>query len=174
MSHPGSFKVDTTRFDRIATVLGGETGRRDTLRLLSASLLGAGGLAVFGASESDARKKRKNKKKKKNKNNDKCKGRCGGNCPRCDLGTTCTSRDECTTAFCDGGVCSAPVNNVQCGTDTDGNTCATRVIDGVNSCTRIAGTFIAGGSCSQCPSDEVCFIPNDTGVECLKLCGDPI
>jgi len=165
-------EVDTTRFDRIATALTGETGRRETLRLLGASLLGAGGLAVLGAAGSDARKK--GKKKNKNKNKDKCKGRCGGQCPRCALGTTCTVRDECTTAFCDGGVCSAPVNNAQCGTDTDGNTCATRTINGVVSCTRINGRFLAGGSCTQCVGTEVCFIPNDTGVECIELCGSPL
>lgn len=88
--------MDTTRFDRIATALSGETGRRDTLRLLGASLLGVGGLAVLGAADSDARKKSK-KRKKKSKNKDKCKGRCGGNCPRCTPGTTCSIRDECTT-----------------------------------------------------------------------------
>ena len=57
--------MDSTRFDRIASVLSSETGRRDTLRLLGASLLGVGGLAVLGASESDARKKHKNKKERK-------------------------------------------------------------------------------------------------------------
>ncbi|MBL8128397.1 MAG: hypothetical protein JNM64_12210, partial [Chloroflexia bacterium] len=134
--------MDSTRFDRIAAALTGETGRRDTLRLLGASLLGVGGLAVLGVAEGDARKKhKKNKKKKKNS----CKGRCGGKCPRCGLGTTCSTRDECTTALCDGGVCTKPDNAADCGTDTDGNMCATREISGVNSCTRIAGRFLAGG-----------------------------
>ena len=165
--------MDSTRFDRIATALTGDTGRRDTLRLLGASLLGVGGLAVLGVAEGEARKKRKKNKKKKKKKNS-CKGRCGGKCARCGLGTTCTSRDECATAYCPAGVCAAPNNAADCGTDTDGNMCATREINGVNSCTRVAGTFISGGSCSQCPKDEVCFIPNNTGVECLKLCGDPI
>ncbi len=167
--------MDSTRFDRIASVLSGETGRRDTLRLLGASLLGVGGLAVLGASESDARKKHKNKKKKnKGKDTDKCKGRCGGQCPRCAPGTTCSTRDECSTAFCDGGVCSAPDNNVQCGADTNAPTCATRKIDGVVSCTRLVGRFLLGGSCTQCIGTEVCFIPNDTGVECIELCGSPL
>lgn len=168
--------MDSTRFDRIAAALTGETGRRETLRLLGASLLGVGGLAVLGAAEGDARKKRKKnkKKKKKNKNKDSCKGRCGGKCPRCGLGATCSTRDECTTALCEGGVCTKPDNAADCGTDSDGNMCATREINGVNSCTRVAGTFISGGTCAQCPKDEVCFIPNNTGVECLKLCGEPI
>jgi hypothetical protein len=171
--------MDSTRFDRLATALTGETGRRDTLRLLGASLLGVGGLAVLGAAEGDARKKGKNKKKKnkgKGKGNgkDTCQGRCGGQCPRCALGTTCSTRDECTTALCSGGVCSAPVSNVECGTDTDGNICATRAIDGVVACTRIAGRFLNGGSCSQCTGTEVCFIPNNQGVECIELCGSPV
>jgi hypothetical protein len=166
--------MDSTRFDHIAAALTGETGRRDTLRLLGASLLGVGGLAVLGAAEGDARKKRKGKKKKnKNKNQDKCKGRCGGQCPRCALGATCSTRDECTTAFCSGGVCAAPADAGQCGTDTDGTMCATRKVGGVETCTRISGRFLLGGSCSQCTGTEVCFVPNDTGVECLELCGSP-
>lgn len=165
--------MDSTRFDRIAAALTGDTGRRDTLRLLGASFLGLGGLTVLGVAEGEARKKRKKNKKKKKKKNS-CKGRCGGKCARCGLGTTCTSRDECATAYCPAGVCAAPNNAADCGTDTDGNMCATREISGVNSCTRLAGTFIGGGTCAQCPKDEVCFIPNNTGVECLKLCGDPI
>lgn len=170
--------MDSTHFDRFAAALTGQTGRRDTLRLLGASLLGVGGLALLGADESEAgkkrRKRKKNKKKNKNKNRNRCLNVCGGTCPRCAVGTTCTTRDECSTAFCDGGVCAAPANPAQCGTDTDGNMCATRKVNNVETCTRINGTFIAGGSCSQCPADEVCFIPNDSGVECLKLCGDPV
>ena len=50
---PGSLEMDSTRFDRIAAALTGETGRRDTLRLLGASLLGVGGLAVLGVAEGD-------------------------------------------------------------------------------------------------------------------------
>jgi hypothetical protein len=166
--------MDSSQFDRIAAALSGDSSRRDTLRLLGASLIGAGGLALLGAEEGDARKKRKNRKKKrKNKNKNNCKGRCGGKCPRCGLGTTCSSRDECTTALCSAGVCTKPDNAGDCGTDIDGNMCATREINGVNSCTKVNGTFIAGGTCAQCPKDEVCFIPNDTGVECLKLCGEP-
>jgi hypothetical protein len=165
--------MDTTRFDRIAAALSGETGRRDTLRLLGASLLGVGGLAVLGAEESEARKKRKNKKKKKK---NKCKGRCGGQCPRCAPGTTCTTRDECSTAFCPAGVCAQPADATQCGTDTNGENCFRRVSDaGVAFCSRQQGrNFTSAGGCAQCASDEICTRPNENDIECVKLCGSPL
>lgn len=171
--------MDSTRFDRIAAALTGETGRRDTLRLLGASLLGVGGLALLSVDDIEARKKRKNKKKKRKKKNkknaDKCKGRCGGQCPRCDVGTTCSVRDECSTAFCDGGVCSQPADAAQCGTDTNGDNCFRRENDkGIAYCSRQNGNFIPNGSCSQCAPDEQCTIIVDSGVECLKLCGSPL
>lgn len=164
--------MDSTRFDRIATALTDATSRRETLRLLGASLVGAGGLAVLGASESEARKKRKHKKKK---NKDKCKGRCGGSCPRCAPGTTCSTRDECSTAFCDGGVCSQPADAGQCGTDTNGDNCFRRVNDkGIAYCSRQMGNFIPNGSCSQCAAGEQCTVIPNMGIECLKLCGSPL
>ena len=166
--------MDSTRFDRIATALNGETGRRDTLRLLGASLLGVGGLAVLGSVEGDARKKRKNKKK--NKNKDTCKGRCGGQCPRCAPGTTCTTRDECITALCASGVCTQPADAGQCGTDTNGDTCFRRVSDaGVAFCSRQLGrNFTSAGGCGQCASDEICTRPNANDIECNKPCGAPL
>ena len=167
--------MDSTRFDRIAATLTGQTGRRDTLRLLGASLLGVGGLALLGADDSEARKKRKNKKKKKNKNKDLCKGRCGGQCPRCDVGATCTTRDECSTAFCSGGVCSQPADAGQCGTDTNGDNCFRRVNDkGIAYCSRQNGNFIPNGSCSQCAAGEQCTVIQGMGIECLKVCGSPL
>lgn len=171
--------MDSTRFDHIAAALGGETGRRDTLRLLGASLLGVGGLAVLGTAEGDARKKGKNKKKKKNKGNgngkDSCKGRCGGQCPRCAPGTTCSTRDECVSALCTGGVCTEPASADECGLDTNGDTCFRRdTQDGVSYCSRKNGRFLAGGSCSQCTPQENCTVIPDAGVECLIPCGGPL
>ena len=167
--------MDSARFDRIAAALTGETGRRDTLRLLGASLLGAGSLTVLGATEGDARKKRKkNKKKKKNKNKDKCKGRCGGQCPRCAPGSTCTSRDECSTAYCPAGVCAQPDDAAQCGLDTNGDTCFRRLSDkGFQFCSRQTCDFKPGGTCSQCAAGTNCVVLND-GVECCDPCGSPL
>ena len=164
--------MDSTRFDRIAAALTGKTGRRDTLRLLGASLVGVGGLAVLGAAEGDARKKRKNKKKKKNK----CKGRCGGKCARCAPGTACTTRDECSTALCAAGVCTQPADAGQCDLDTNGDTCFRRVSDaGVAFCSRKVGrNFTSAGGCGQCASDEICTRPNANDIECNKPCGAPL
>ena len=167
--------MDSTRFDRMATALSAETGRRDTLRLLGASLLGVGGLAVLGVAESDARKKHKKKGKKK-KNKDTCKGRCGGKCPRCAPGTACTTRDECITALCTSGVCTQPADAGECGLDTNGDTCFKRTSDaGVAFCSRQLGrNFTSAGGCAQCASDEICTRPNANDIECNKPCGAPL
>lgn len=166
--------MDSTQFDRVAAALTGESGRRDTLRLLGASLLGVGGLAVLGAAEGEARKKKKNKKKKKKKNS--CKGRCGGKCARCAPGTACTTRDECVTALCTANVCTQPADAGECGLDTNGDTCFRRVSDaGVAFCSRQQGrNFPSAGGCGQCASDEICVRPNANDIECNKPCGAPL
>lgn len=169
--------MDSTRFDRIAAALSGETSRRDTLRLLSASLIGAGGLAVLGAIDTDARKKGKKKKKNKGKGQgqDTCKGRCGGKCPRCTPGTACTDRNECISALCTGGVCTEPASNDECGLDTNGDTCFRRdTQDGVSYCSRQNGRFLANGTCAQCTAQENCTVIPNAGVECLIPCGGPL
>ena len=169
--------MDSTRFDRIAAALTGETSRRDTLRLLGASLLGVGSLAVLGAAEGDARKKRKKKKNKGSGGNgkDTCAGRCGGQCPRCAPGVTCTTRDECISALCTGGVCAQPASADECGLDTNGDTCFRRdTQDGISYCSRKNGRFLAGGTCSQCTAQENCTIIPNAGVECLIPCGGPL
>ena len=168
--------MDSTRFDRIATALSGETSRRDTLRLLGASLLGVGGLAVLGATDGDARKKGKKKKKNKGKGNDQvnCNGRCGGQCPRCAPGATCTVRDECSTAFCNGGVCAQPDDNGQCGLDTNGDTCFRRLSDkGFQFCSRQTCDLKPGGTCSQCAAGTNCVVLQGA-VECCDPCGSPL
>lgn len=171
--------MDSTRFDRIAAALSSDSSRRDTLRLLGASLVGVGGLAVLGATEGDARKKRKKKKKNKgkgnNNGNDTCQGRCGGQCPRCAPGTACTDRNECVSALCTGGVCTEPASGDECGLDTNGDTCFRRdTQDGVSYCSRKNGRFLAGGSCSQCTAQENCTVIPNAGVECLIPCGGPL
>jgi hypothetical protein len=169
---PRELEMDSTRFDRIATALTDATSRRETLRLLGASLVGAGGLAVLGASESEARKKRKHKKKK---NKDKCKGRCGGSCPRCAPGTTCTTRDECSTAFCPAGVCAQPDDAAQCGLDTNGDTCFRRLSDkGFQFCSRQQCDLKPTGTCSECAAGTNCVVLQGGGVECCDPCGSPL
>ena len=37
---------------------------------------------------------------------------------RCAPDTACTTRDECSTAFCPAGVCAQPADAAQCGLDT--------------------------------------------------------
>ena len=144
--------MDSTRFDRIATALSGETGRRDTLRLLGASLLGVGGLAVLGAAEGDARKKGKKRKEEEQgqrqwQGRTRVKGRCGGQCPRCAPGTTCSDRSECISALCTGGVCSQPASarRVRHWTRTVTPVSARDTQDGVSYCSRKTGRFLADG-----------------------------
>ena len=55
--------MDTRNFDRISATLAASRDRRDTVRLLGASILGIGGIGIL-SQESDARRKRKRRGKK--------------------------------------------------------------------------------------------------------------
>jgi hypothetical protein len=101
---------------------------------------------------------------------------CGGSCPRCATGKTCTGRNDCASARCDAGSCKTCVNNItDCGTDTDGSQCACRDHEsGQRFCTKSAGRLLpTGTSCSACQGGEQCFPINGGagGIECILPCG---
>lgn len=179
--------MDTTRFDRIVMNLGQSTRRRDVLRFLGAATFSAGSLTLFSSAESEAKRKHKKGKKKRNngqgsgqsckdgrKNGSETDVDCGGSCPRCDVQKSCASRDDCTTAFCDGGVCKQPASLDDCGVDTDGGMCATRTNTANQKiCTKINGRFFGTGTCAErCLPTEQCVLPG-AGVECVLPCGAP-
>jgi hypothetical protein len=163
--------MDISPFDRIAMTVAKDPSRRDLLRLLGAAAIGAGSLTLLGSNGADAKRRKKRKNKKKGSG---CKGRCGGKCPRCEAGKSCQDRHECTTAFCDGGVCTVPDDAGQCGLDTDGvNGCFRRENkeNGEFYCSRQTCRFIGEGSCNQCTGQEICSPAGGDNIECCTPCG---
>ena len=184
--------MDSHSFDRLAASLARPHDRRGLLYLLGASALGAASVLAVGSAESAAKKrggKKKRPKGKKPRNTDAANAAptcsdnakngnetdvdCGGSCGRCNVGKTCASRDDCTTALCTGGVCVEWVNQADCGLDSDGNNCATRInAQNQKICTRINGRFFATGACADhCLASEQCVLPISGGVECVLPCG---
>lgn len=165
--------VEMTPFDHITMTLAEKPSRRDLLRLFGVAALGASTLALLGADEAEG--KRRRKKRKNKKKGDKCKDRCGGSCPRCGVGTTCDDRDQCTTAFCDGGVCAESEDNAQCGLDTDGvNGCFRRENaerNGEIYCSRQTCRLDGVNSCDDCKGQEICSPQGGNGFECCMPCG---
>jgi hypothetical protein len=98
---------------------------------------------------------------------------CGGStCPRCAIGKTCTSRNDCASARCAGGTCQTCTDpNTDCGTDTGGGMCACREsVAGPRICTKITCRFLMGGTCASCVAGEQCTVAGG-GIECCLPCG---
>lgn len=174
--------VDVDRFDVLARSLSSGSSRRAALRLLGPAAFGAGSL--LGSDEARAKRRKKRKPRSKppaatcndeRKNGVETDVDCGGTCPRCDIGKTCASRNDCATALCVDSTCVEPTAPADCGLDTDGSNCATRTnAAGEKICTRINGRFFQEGTCQQhCLASEQCVLPVSGGVECVLPCGAP-
>jgi hypothetical protein len=187
MINEGTQRMDTAVFDGLTRKLAGGASRRALLRSLGA-LSAGGALATFlGAAESDARRKRKKNKKRKKKQNagpicsDGIKNGsesdvdCGGTCPRCADGKTCTSRSDCANALCVAGACQSCVNGADCGFQADGVTpcfCRDNLrFPGTRACTNQNGRLLPpGSSCADCAANEACN-PAGADIECVLFCG---
>lgn len=186
--------MDSASFDHLAASIARSHDRRGVLRLLGATALSAASMLAVGTFEGEAKKrggKDKKKRKKGNqpgnadspdsaptctdgvKNGSETDVDCGGSCGRCNVGKTCTSRDDCTTAFCSSGTCAEFVNAADCGLDSDGSNCATRTnAQNQKICTKINGRFFGNGTCADhCLASEQCVLPVSGGVECVLPCG---
>jgi hypothetical protein len=103
----------------------------------------------------------------------------GGTCPRCAVGKTCASRNDCASGRCAAGTCQTCVSgNTDCGTDTDGTQCFCRDHEsGQRFCTKqnaLPGRlFPPGTPCTVCQGGEQCFPINGGagGIECILPCG---
>ena len=102
----------------------------------------------------------------------------GGSCPRCADGKKCSTRNDCASALCIGGVCKSCVANDECGLEANGLTeCFCRfskLVPGTKICTNQAGrTLGVGTPCSGCNANEACTPAGDQGAdtECVKFCG---
>lgn len=97
---------------------------------------------------------------------------CGGTCPRCVNGQTCTSRDDCVSAFCHSstGLCAMciPGGGPPCLSDATG-TCSCHDVTGT--CIKNAAAFRTS-RCSLCPAETFCQGTADPTVEgCHYRCG---
>lgn len=101
---------------------------------------------------------------------------CGGSsCPRCADGKKCSTRNDCASALCVGGVCKSCAVNDECGLEADGVTgCFCRfskLVSGTKICTNQNGRTIGKGTpCSGCNANEACT-PAGDDTECVVFCG---
>lgn len=189
--------MHANRFDTLMRSLPDTRSRRGVL----ASLLGAAlGLHGLGAATA---KKRKGKGKKKRTRTSPvlppgptCTDRltngsetdvdCGGDCPRCALDRTCTSRNDCVTALCKNNTCQPcsgipvpggpPTTN--CGQDVNG-TCFCKATGPGATGTSVCYTGVPTGnpvfSCASCAPGTNCISAggNPEIFSCRKPCGAP-
>jgi hypothetical protein len=92
---------------------------------------------------------------------------CGGSCGRCEVLKACTSRDDCITARCSGGVCTACQAGGGCG-DDDFGACVCEA----GACASNATLFLDGGQCGDCPDRTIACVPFAPGIFCYAPCGE--
>jgi hypothetical protein len=95
---------------------------------------------------------------------------CGGpECPRCAVGRTCRTRDDCATAHCVNNVCRACTTNPECGSDARGVcNCGDRDAPGVCWSSRATA---AEATCAECPvGTAVCTDATEEFVGCHPYC----
>jgi hypothetical protein len=174
--------MDSTAFDGLTRAVAGATSRRRVLGTLGALTLGGTELAVLGQAPAEARRRRRKHHGKTPKqctdgirNGAETDVDCGGGrCPRCQGGQTCTNRNDCHTALCDGGTCQSCTAASDCGLDTDGSMCFCRdnaATPGERMCTRQTCTLVVGGRCAQCAAGEQCAPAGPGAIECCIPCG---
>jgi hypothetical protein len=189
--------MDADRIDLLAHVLTVTRCRRGALAAVLGGLLGLLGLAA-----TEARKKRKKgKSKRKNAgtpspppalspppplprspeptctdrlvNGNETDVDCGGaSCPRCVNGKSCTTRNDCVSAFCSGGMCQACSASADCGTDDNGGCiCAQPATGGSKVCIHNVPTGEADFDCGNCPAGTSCVLAVTGQLYCVKPCG---
>lgn len=158
--------MDTTRFDRLTTSLAATSSRRGALRFLSAAAFGAGSLALLGADDAGAKKRKKGKK-----------GSGGSNAPSSGNGSggNSTPRDRCPV--------SRPSPNApRCGGIGDMACTCNKAVEGNNVCVEFLETCAGLHSCtstSDCRElagfHYVCQAANSgaCGQVCVPECDSP-
>ena len=168
--------MEIDQFDQLTTIIGQTQGRRAALRLLSAALLGAGGLAALGAG-ADAKRKRRHRR---HHGHGSVGGNGGTTCtPPCDPDQTCQngtcvggnvggSGDDCNPPcganhVCQQGtcVCIPQCQGRNCGPDgcggTCGGACGTPTCQGTTLTTQSCDTGVCTPHVSSCAAGQVCF-----------------
>jgi hypothetical protein len=185
--------MDSTRFDTLTSTFAQRYSRRGACTALAAGALGLLGLAETTAKTG---KKGKGKRPKKGKaptrhpsppratcndgikNGDESDVDCGGRCPRCATGKSCTSRNDCVSASCPLGTCEGCAADADCGEDAFGQCyCDPPGLGGPRVCSsnRVPPGGAGVTSCAQCPAGTTCLA--NSGIpgifNCNTLCGAP-
>lgn len=99
---------------------------------------------------------------------------CGGSCPPCATGQTCTSRADCASALCAGGVCeTCDLVSNPCGMNgAVPCVCTSLVLGSAPQCRQVTGN---PPTCAGCPAGTTdCAPPPGVGSAiCYKACGAP-
>lgn len=165
--------MESERFDRVARDLAGAHSRRSAL----VGLFG-GALGLLAVAETSAKSKSRKHKKKPTcrdgvKNGTETDVDCGGTCPRCATGRTCSVANDCQSGTCTGGACVTCIDKDLCGSDANGACqCNQAVPSGELVChtSELLGPTVQ--SCDQCPAGtEVCVTVNGLLFNCYKRCG---
>jgi hypothetical protein len=190
--------MDADRFDTLARSLTAARSRRGALAAALAGVLGTRGLNSGEAKKKKCppcKKRKQGKCKKKKPDGSPCPGGtcdggrcatcsdgvkngtetgidCGGSCPRCATGQSCTSPNDCASAFCSGGTCQTCTFPDVCGFDADGTcNCQQSHPDGSFVCVKNNATA-PGCDVAPCPAGTICT--NTVGTfGCYKPCGAP-
>ena len=195
--------MDAEQFDTLARSLTEGRSRRGALAAVVGGVLGVAGLAEAGAKKKKpcppCKKRKQGKCKKKLPDGTACPGGicqggrcasptcsdgakngsetdvdCGGDCPRCLNGRTCSSRDDCVGALCKDGTCQVCLGNPECGTDDNGACgCQQPATGGSRVCT---GTAVPPTvmSCAACPPGGTICVAGTVppgSFNCFKPCG---
>jgi hypothetical protein len=197
--------MDADRFDRLARAITAQRSRRGVTRALTGLTLGGMLGPLLGVADSESRKKKKKGKGKKKKggvpispdplspppgptcsdgatNGSETDVDCGGDCPRCALDRTCTSRNDCVTALCKNSTChpcsdipvpGGPTTN-DCGQDVNGKcNCRWPATGGSAVCYQGVPTGNPVFSCASCAPGTYCFSAGGAPeiFTCRKPCG---
>lgn len=141
--------MDSQRFDAFTSIFSQPHSRRRTVRLVTASLLGASGLGVLARGESTARRRKKGGKGGKSGGKGTGGGTGGG--PKKDLSEICDPEVD---------VCRG---QLQCGAPTTRHTCSSTV-EGIEAWCCVP----PGGACSECDccGNFYCTYDDDNNPTC--------
>jgi hypothetical protein len=173
--------MDASRFDDLLRSLSAMPSRRGIARAIAASALATPFVSLLALSDAAAKKKKRKKKNKKKRKATCSDGRkngsesdvdCGGSCPPCANGKSCTGRDDCEGGFCANGACAACATSEQCGIDDNGPCFCEPTVGGPKACNQ-GGIPVEAESCEACPDGMRCIAENGTAM-CVKPCGAPV
>jgi hypothetical protein len=140
----------TTRFDEITSTLAETSTRRGALRFLVAAVFGAGSLALVGAQESEARRRRPVRRRPRRP------GSPPRPYPHVEPRPTKSARQICVVGrdTCSGGL--------QCGAPTTRHTCSSTV-EGIDAWCCLPQGAVCSTECDCCGNNYCSYDDNNVG-----------